>query len=256
MCRHSILTDGLVGYLSGRSTRSEWMDEYLCVNATVHGTVSGFSNGMTFEGPGAGAGWPVARSGQNQPYRFVHNRFTLVLMVVIHEKPQKRTPLPLIRVVMDNRVQTVLFGVFYTHDGRWMTVIHGGGTQILSAGWDPGKPCQVVLRHDTGEWDLYINTNRVYFGIYRGSLQERSISHIQFHKESVEVGESSNLSLINVYLYNKKLSAVEIRRFKYSQADPKYDDDSFYSESSSEEGSRDDSSKPASASEEGSRGDS
>ncbi|EKF26346.1 trans-sialidase, putative, partial [Trypanosoma cruzi marinkellei] len=114
MCRHSILTDGLVGYLSGRSTRSEWMDEYLCVNATVHGTVSGFSNGMTFEGPGAGAGWPVARSGQNQPYRFVHNRFTLVLMVVIHEKPQKRTPLPLIRVVMDNRVQTVLFGVFYT----------------------------------------------------------------------------------------------------------------------------------------------
>ncbi|EKF26350.1 trans-sialidase, putative, partial [Trypanosoma cruzi marinkellei] len=141
-------------------------------------------------------------------------------------------------------------------DGRWMTVIHGGGRQKLWRRWDPGRPCQVVLRHDTGEWDLYINTNRVYFGIYRGSLQERSISHIQFHKESVEVGESSNLSLINVYLYNKKLSAVEIRRFKYSQADPKYDDDSFYSESSSEEGSRDDSSKPASASEEGSRGDS
>ncbi|RNC35299.1 trans-sialidase, partial [Trypanosoma cruzi] len=244
MCIRPILTDGLVGYLSGLSTGSEWMDEYLCVNATVHGTVRGFSNGVTFEGPGAGAGWPVARSGQNQPYHFVHKRFiTLVVMAVIHDEPKKRTPIPLIRVVMDDKDKTVLFGVFCTHDGRWMTVIHSGGRQILSTGWDPGKPCQVMLRHDTGNWDLYINAREAYFGTYKGSLlQTNSISHIQFHGESGEVGESSHLSLFNARLYNRRLNSKHMRWLMVGEAGPKYDDSRSYSASSSEEGSRGDSS--------------
>ncbi|KAF8280127.1 putative trans-sialidase, Group VII [Trypanosoma cruzi] len=249
MCIRPILTDGLVGYLSGLSTGSEWMDEYLCVNATVHGTVRGFSNGVTFEGPGAGAGWPVARSGQNQPYHFVHKTFTLVVMAVIHDRPKTRTPIPLIRVVMDDEDKTVLFGVFYTHDGRWMTVIHGGGRQILSTGWDPEKPCQVVLRHDTGHWDLYVNAREAYFGTYKGSLlQTNSISHIQFHGESGEVAESSHLSLFNARLYNRRLNSKHLRWLMVGEAGPKYDDGSSYSASASEEGSRGDSSNSESSS--------
>ncbi|KAF8302345.1 putative trans-sialidase [Trypanosoma cruzi] len=239
MCIRPILTDGLVGYLSGLSTGSEWMDECLCVNATVHGTVRGFSNGVTFEGPGAGAGWPVARSGQNQPYHFVHKRFTLLVMAAIHDEPKKRTPIPLIRVVMDDKDKTVLFGVFYTHDGRWMTLIHGGGRQVLSAGWDPGKPCQVVLRHDTSHWDLYINARVAYFGTYKGSLlQTNSISHIQFHGESGEVAEPSHLSLFNARLYNRRLNSKHIRWLMVGEAGPKYDDGSSYSASASEEGKK------------------
>ncbi|KAF5220662.1 hypothetical protein ECC02_006383, partial [Trypanosoma cruzi] len=255
MCIRPILTDGLVGYLSGLSTGSEWMDEYLCVNATVHGTVRGFSNGVTFEGPGAGAGWPVARSGQNQPYHFVHKTFTLVVMAVIHDRPKKRTPIPLIRVVMDDNDKTVLFGVFYTHDGRWMTVIHSGGRQILSTGWDPEKPCQVVLRHDTGHWDFYVNAREAYFGTYKGSLlQTNSISHIQFHRESGEVAESSHLSLFNARLYNRRLNSKHLRWLMVGETGPKYDVGSSYSASASEEGSRGGSSMPAGTSEEGSRG--
>ncbi|ESS55659.1 trans-sialidase [Trypanosoma cruzi Dm28c] len=239
MCIRPILTDGLVGYLSGLSTGSEWMDECLCVNATVHGTVRGFSNGVKFEGPGAGAGWPVARSGQNQPYHFVHKRFTLLVMAAIHDEPKKRTPIPLIRVVMDDEDKTVLFGVFYTHDGRWMTLIHGGGRQVLSAGWDPGKSCQVVLRHDTGHWDLYINARVAYFGTYKGSLlQTNSISHVQFHGDSGEVAESSHLSLFNARLYNRRLNSKDMRWLMVGEAGPKYDDGSSYSASASEEGKK------------------
>ncbi|EKG06267.1 trans-sialidase, putative, partial [Trypanosoma cruzi] len=130
-----------------------------------------------------------------------------------------------------------------------MTAIHGGGRQVLSAGWDPGKPCQVVLRHDTGNWDLYINARVAYFGTYKGSLlQTNSISHIQFHGESGEVAESSHLSLFNARLYNRGLNSKDMRWLMVGEAGPKYDDGSSYSASASEEGDRGDSSNSESSS--------
>ncbi|EKF29466.1 trans-sialidase, putative, partial [Trypanosoma cruzi marinkellei] len=61
----SDLTKGLVGFLSNTSTGNTWSDEYLCVNATVHGEVTRTADGeLTFKGPGAGAEWPVGKWGR------------------------------------------------------------------------------------------------------------------------------------------------------------------------------------------------
>ncbi|RNC38082.1 trans-sialidase [Trypanosoma cruzi] len=118
-----------------------------------------------------------------------------------------------------------------------MTVIHSGGRQVLPTGWDPGKPCQVVLRHDTGHWGLYINTRAAHLGTYKGSLlQTNIISHIQFHGESGEVAESSHLSLFNARLYNRGLNSKHMRWLMVGEAGQKYDDGSSYSASASEEG--------------------
>ncbi|RNC39232.1 trans-sialidase [Trypanosoma cruzi] len=130
-----------------------------------------------------------------------------------------------------------------------MTVIHSGGGQILPTGWDPEKPCQVVLRHDTGHWDLYINARAAYLGTHKGSLlQTNSISHIQFRGEGGEVAESSHLSLLNARLYNRRLNSEHMRWLMVGEAGPKYDDGSSYSASASEEGGRGDSSNSASSS--------
>ncbi|RNC32228.1 trans-sialidase [Trypanosoma cruzi] len=100
-----------------------------------------------------------------------------------------------------------------------MTVIHSGGRQILPTGWDPGKPCQVMLRHDTGNWGLYINTRAAYLGTHKGSLlQTNSISHIQFRGEGGEVAESSHLSLFNARLYNRRLNSKHIRWLMVGEA--------------------------------------
>ncbi|KAF8297875.1 hypothetical protein TcYC6_0075840 [Trypanosoma cruzi] len=63
-CDDGNLAKGLVGSLTNTSTDSTWRDEYLCVNATVHGEVRITPDGgLKFEGPGAGAEWPVGDMG-------------------------------------------------------------------------------------------------------------------------------------------------------------------------------------------------
>ncbi|EKF98245.1 trans-sialidase, putative, partial [Trypanosoma cruzi] len=67
----AVVTDGLVGFLSGNLSDVTWKDEYLGVNATVKkGEVTSTENGMRFTGRGAWAEWPVGRQGDNQLYHF------------------------------------------------------------------------------------------------------------------------------------------------------------------------------------------
>ncbi|RNE97422.1 trans-sialidase [Trypanosoma conorhini] len=89
MCKGPLPTKGLVGFLSGKSTGGKWKDEYLCVDATVHGAATKFTNGVTFSGAGAGAEWPVGNLGQNQPYYFANNKFALAATVTIHAVPEE-----------------------------------------------------------------------------------------------------------------------------------------------------------------------
>ncbi|EKF28043.1 trans-sialidase, putative, partial [Trypanosoma cruzi marinkellei] len=51
-------TDGLVGFLSNTTIGQKWIDDYLCVNATVTNGVK-VQDGFNFTGPGSGAIWPV-----------------------------------------------------------------------------------------------------------------------------------------------------------------------------------------------------
>ncbi|EAN92969.1 trans-sialidase, putative, partial [Trypanosoma cruzi] len=128
MCNGRVPTDGLVGFLSGNFSENTWRDEYLGVNATVTSGEPRVRNGWTFKGPGAGAVWPVGDMGQTVPYYFANTEFTLVATVSIHEAPKEASsPIPLIGVKMNDTSSTVLFGLSYTHDRKWLAVSEGDG---------------------------------------------------------------------------------------------------------------------------------
>ncbi|EKG08280.1 trans-sialidase, putative, partial [Trypanosoma cruzi] len=92
------LNKGLFGFLSNTSTNSTWADEYLGVNATVNKGKPAADGGLTFEGSGAGAEWPVGKMGQNVPYYFANYKFTLVATVSIHKEPKGSSSIPLMGV--------------------------------------------------------------------------------------------------------------------------------------------------------------
>ncbi|EKF27831.1 trans-sialidase, putative, partial [Trypanosoma cruzi marinkellei] len=77
-------TDGLVGFLSNTTIGQKWIDDYLCVNATVTNGVK-VQDGFNFTGPGSGAIWPVNSRKDNGPYTFANKKFTLVATVVIND---------------------------------------------------------------------------------------------------------------------------------------------------------------------------
>ncbi|RNE99583.1 trans-sialidase, partial [Trypanosoma conorhini] len=94
VCNGPVPTRGLVGLLSSTLAGTAWVDEYLGVNATVKGgAATSEKGGVTFSGAGAGAEWPVGSRGQNQPYYFANNGFTLAATVMIHTVPEADTPL-------------------------------------------------------------------------------------------------------------------------------------------------------------------
>ncbi|ESS61607.1 trans-sialidase [Trypanosoma cruzi Dm28c] len=65
-CSDVEITDGLVGFLSGKFSDGTWRDEYLGVNATVTNKegAAKADNGVKFRG--AWAEWPVGAQGENQ----------------------------------------------------------------------------------------------------------------------------------------------------------------------------------------------
>ncbi|EKF32185.1 trans-sialidase, putative [Trypanosoma cruzi marinkellei] len=113
------ITDGLVGFLSGKFSETTWRDEYLGVNATINkGTeeataavtaATGPPDGVTFRG--AWAEWPVGAQGENQLYHFANYNFTLVATVSIDGVPEGS--IPLMGVKMNGDENKVLLGLSY-----------------------------------------------------------------------------------------------------------------------------------------------
>ncbi|EKF30777.1 trans-sialidase, putative [Trypanosoma cruzi marinkellei] len=128
------ITDGLVGFLSGKFSETTWRDEYLGVNATVRdGTAAATvaaatkatkaSEGVTFRG--AWAEWPVGKQGENQLYHFANYNFTLVATVSIDGEPTQEGSIPLMGVKMNGDEKTVLLGLSYNKKkicGRYCAV--------------------------------------------------------------------------------------------------------------------------------------
>ncbi|EAN95786.1 putative trans-sialidase, Group VIII [Trypanosoma cruzi] len=223
MCNGPVPTDGLVGFLSGNSENT-WKDEYLCVNATVKNGERRVPNGWTFKGSGAGAVWPVGDMGQNVPYYFANNKFTLVATVSIHEVPKESSsPIPLMGVRMNDTSSTVLFGLSYTHEKKWRFTLPNGAYEVGEDdedyededdeqyeyyegryNWQPNKTHQVMLQMDFNDWYVYVDRMQVYSGYYNGDLfKEHRISHFYFGAENKEGLESSHVTVSNVLLYNR-----------------------------------------------------
>ncbi|EKG01283.1 trans-sialidase, putative, partial [Trypanosoma cruzi] len=223
MCNGPVPTDELVGFLSGNFSDGTWRDEYLGVNAKVHGPAEKrreVPNGLTFKGPGAGAVWPVGDMGQTVPYYFANNEFTLVATVSIHEVPQSgSSPAPLIGVRMNDTKGTVLFGLSYTHGKKWLAIAEGAGNTEDVGDWEPNKTYQVGLQMDDDEWTVIVDGKEIHRKSYNQRLFDfHRISHFYIGGDSKhQSAAGGHVTVTNVMLYKEELQRTELRELNASK---------------------------------------
>ncbi|EAN83051.1 putative trans-sialidase, Group VIII [Trypanosoma cruzi] len=222
MCNGPVPTDGLVGFLSGNFSDNTWRDEYLGVDAIVHGSAGKrieSPNGLTFKGSGAWAEWPVGDMGQTVPYYFANNEFTLVATVSIHEVP-KEDSIPLMGVRMNDTDSTVLFGLSYTHDKKWLAIPENSGNVEDLDEWVPNKTYQVVLRmDDDDEWTVFVDKKQIDHKRYDKSLfNSHRISHFYIGGDSKhQSATGGHVTVTNVMLYNEKLFGDDLHKLHASK---------------------------------------
>ncbi|EKG00607.1 trans-sialidase, putative, partial [Trypanosoma cruzi] len=163
------VTDGLVGFLSGKFSENTWRDEYLGVNATVKKKEDAGETGATrtsdgVKFTGAWAEWPVGEQGENQLYHFANYNFTLVATVSIDKVPTKEEgPIPLIGVKLNDDEKTVLRGLYYNGGGKWKLVCRGGTNtedQSVTLATETTHHVAIVLQNGT-QGSAYVDGQRV-----------------------------------------------------------------------------------------------
>ncbi|KAF8299799.1 putative trans-sialidase, Group VIII [Trypanosoma cruzi] len=220
MCNDRVPTDGLVGFLSGNLSENTWRDEYLGVNATVTNGEPRVPNGLTFKGPGSWAVWPVGDMGQTVPYYFANTEFTLVATVSIHEVPKESSsPIPLMGVRMNDTSSTVLFGLSYTHEKKWLAIAEGSGNAEVVDEWEPNKTYQVVLRMNYDEWTVFVDKEEIHQKSYDKSLfNSHRISHFYIGGDSKhQSATGGHVTVTNVMLYNEELFGNDLYKLKTSK---------------------------------------
>ncbi|EKF38277.1 trans-sialidase, putative [Trypanosoma cruzi marinkellei] len=206
-------TVGLVGFLSNAASGDMWIDDYRCVNANVMNALK-VKNGFRFTGSRSGAIWPVNIREKNGPYTFVNYDFTIVATVIIHKVPKLSTPL--LGAVLDEPVKTNFIGLSYNTDRKWETVFYGIKT-AQDGNWEPGREYQVALMLQDGrKGSVYVNAELVGSSETMPSYEEMFsyVSHFQIGGD--EGDSDSSMTVKNVFLYNRPLSADEIKMVKKS----------------------------------------
>ncbi|KAF8289971.1 putative complement regulatory protein, partial [Trypanosoma cruzi] len=222
MCNGRVPTNRLVGFLSGNFSENTWRDEYLGVNATVTNGEKRVPNGVTFQGSGAGAEWPVGDMGQTVPYYFANTEFTLVATVSIHEVPKEdSSPIPLIGVRMNDTSSTVLFGLSYTREKKWQVIAEGSGNaeDFDIVKWEPNKTYQVGLRMDVEEWSVFVDGKEIHNSNYNQRLFDtHRISHFYIGGDIKDRSATGgHLTVTNVMLYNERLLKDTLRKLNASK---------------------------------------
>ncbi|KAF8304498.1 putative trans-sialidase, Group VIII [Trypanosoma cruzi] len=220
MCNGRVPTNRLVGFLSGNFSENAWRDEYLGVNATVTNGEKRVPNGWTFKGPGAWAEWPVGDMGQTVPYYFANTEFTLVATVSIHEVP-KEDSIPLMGVRMNDTDSTVLFGLSYTHEKKWLAISEGAGDpeDFDIVKWEPNKTYQVVLKMNDEEWSVFVDKKEIHNMRYDEKLfNSHRISHFYIGGDSKHRSATGgHVTVTNVMLYNEELFGNDLRKLRTSK---------------------------------------
>ncbi|EKF98284.1 trans-sialidase, putative, partial [Trypanosoma cruzi] len=146
--------------------------------------------------------------GQTVPYYFANNEFTLVATVSIHEVPESgSSPAPLIGVRMNDTKGTVLFGLSYTHDKKWLAISEDPATSNLVDGWEANKTYQVGLRMNTNCWIAFVDRVESDCEEYNANLFDlHRISHFYIGGDSKhQSAMGGHVTVTNVLLYNEEL---------------------------------------------------
>ncbi|PWV04871.1 putative trans-sialidase [Trypanosoma cruzi] len=201
-------TAGLVGFLSNAASGDTWVDEYRCVNATVTKAAK-VHNGFKFTGPGSRAIWPVNSREDNNQYGFVDHNFAIVATVTIHKAPKKSTPL--LGASLGEGHPTKMIGLSYGAGSKWETVFDGKTTAQDST-WEPGKEYQVALMLQGGNnGSVYVDGKLVGSSETIPTLETTVLEISHFYIGGDEGDSDSDLTVKNFFLYNRPLSADELK---------------------------------------------
>ncbi|PBJ77231.1 trans-sialidase [Trypanosoma cruzi cruzi] len=216
------ITDGLVGFLSGKFSENTWRDEYLGVNATVKvngggaAAATGYAEkGVTFRG--AWAEWPVGSQGENQLYHFANYKFTLVATVSIDKVPEGDTHIPLMGVKMNDSGKTVLLGLSYNKEKKWKLLCGGGPLNELSSTWEPEETHQLAIMLQNGtHGSAYVDGQSV--GDAPCAVENKDSKVVSHFYIGGDGGSTDNregqgdvsVTVTNVLLYNRPLSSADI----------------------------------------------
>ncbi|PBJ76247.1 trans-sialidase [Trypanosoma cruzi cruzi] len=218
-CDVGKITDGLVGFLSGKFSDNVWRDEYLGVNATVNDNgATNTSDGVKFTGRGAGAEWPVGSQGVNQLYHFANYNFTLVATVSIDGEPKEAdTSIPLMGAKINDDDKTpVLLGLSYDSGKKRAVLCGGGEDKELSSTWEPQTQYQVAIVLQNGtQGSAYVDGKRVWNAQCQlEGKEDKKISHFYIGGDGSNTegqgGVSVTVTVTNVLLYNRPLDGNEI----------------------------------------------
>ncbi|RNF05007.1 trans-sialidase [Trypanosoma cruzi] len=220
------ITDGLVGFLSGKFSENTWMDEYLGVNATAKNgaaAATGTSDGVKFTGRGAGAQWPVGKQGDNQLYHFANYNFTLVATVSIHNVPEGNIPLMGVRA--GSKGETKLMELSYDSEKKWQVLCGDGDPKELGSigGTDTTQHVVILLRNGT-QGTAYVDGQQVGDAECElGNGESKEISHFYIggDGDSADDKESRgemSVTVRNVLLYNRPWDDTEIGAFNPNKA--------------------------------------
>ncbi|ESS55737.1 trans-sialidase [Trypanosoma cruzi Dm28c] len=226
-CNTVIPTDGLVGFLSDNFSDNTWRDEYLGVNATVNKNDDGATEvfdagGVKFRG--AWAEWPVGKQGENQLYHFANYNFTLVATVSIDGEPTEgNIPVMGVKRMKGDSEDTVLLGLSYNKEKKWILLCGGGKTKELKSTWEPGKKHQVAIVLQNGSQISAYFDDQPVGGDEQCALEttnSKEISHFYIggDGDKTRSREGVSVTVTNVLLYNRPLTSEEIGAFNPNKA--------------------------------------
>ncbi|EKF98989.1 trans-sialidase, putative, partial [Trypanosoma cruzi] len=121
---------------------------------------------------------------------------------------------------MNDTKGTVLFGLSYTHDKKWLAIPENSGNAEDIGVWKPNKTYQVVLRmDDDDEWTVFVNREEILQARYDDHLfNSHRISHFYIGGDSKDQSATGgHVTVTNVLLYNERLLDDNLRKLNASK---------------------------------------
>ncbi|KAF8289298.1 putative trans-sialidase, Group II [Trypanosoma cruzi] len=231
----SIPTAGLVAVLSNASASDDtWIDEYLCLNATVKNATK-VKDGFQLTEPDSRVLWLVNFPGDNVRHASLSHNFTLVASVTIEEAPSEKTPL--LTAESFDAGPPYIMRLSYTADNKWETMLNGETTK-QGVTWVPKKEHQVALMLQGNKASVYIDGESL--GEEEAlSTDERPLDVAGFcfgacdigddgadddeeeEPSPKEIGKKPRVTVTNVFLYNRPLNPTEMTAIQDRKPAPK-----------------------------------
>ncbi|EAN84281.1 putative trans-sialidase, Group II [Trypanosoma cruzi] len=208
----TIPTAGLVAVLSNALSGGDtWIDEYLCLNATVTNATK-VRYGFQLTEPSSRVSWSVNTRANNVRHVSLSHNFTLVASVTIEETPSGNTPL--LTATLADTASNHTMGLSYAANKTWGTGLKGKKT-TQNGSWEPKKGYQVALMLQGKKASVYIDGKLL--GQEEVPLTgEAPLELVRFCFGACgeDAGQKPKVTVKNVFLYNRPLNSTEMAAIK------------------------------------------